>query len=77
MKSNIILGLLLLGATAAASAGQDDRDYAARDHHERFHHRESTAVQAPELDASTLVAGLTLLGGAALILRARRSVKSI
>jgi hypothetical protein len=74
MKTQALtLAILLLGAAGIASADQDKGD---RESHERLHGRGSPALQAPEIDPASMVAALTLLGGALVVLRGRRTVKT-
>ena len=77
MKTQIlVLTVSLLGLAGAASADQDDH---SRDHgriHERLPHDRSPALQAPELDPSSTIAGLTLLAGVVVVLSGRRAIKS-
>src|ERR1700722_8562172 len=75
------LTILLLGATGVASADQDDGHRSVgRFHenvgmpHERIHIGASPTLQAPEIDPASLVAALTLLGGALAVLRGRRAL---
>jgi hypothetical protein len=72
----LALVILLLGAAGVARADQDDGQSGARESHERIHSRGSPILQAPEIDPASIVAALTLLGGALTVLRGRRSVKS-
>ena len=67
--------ILLLGATGVARADHDDGRKGTREAHERSHSQGSIALQAPEIDSASLVAALTLLGGALAVLRGRRTVK--
>ena len=77
MKTQALtLAILLLGTAGIASADQDKGDRGDRDSHERLHSRGSPALQAPEIDPASMVAALTLLGGALVVLRGRRAVKS-
>jgi hypothetical protein len=75
------LTILLLGATGVASADQDDGHRGVgRFHenvgmsHERIHIGGSPTIQAPEIEPASLVAALTLLGGALAVLRGRRAL---
>jgi hypothetical protein len=78
MKTRAVsLAILMLGATGVALADQDDHHW-ERDH-DRGHgwtDRRSSPVQAPEIDPSSIVAALTLLGGGLAVLRGRRSKNS-
>lgn len=77
MKTQTLtLVILLLGVTGIARADHDDGRRSAHESHERFHsNRGSPSIQAPEIDPASMVAALTLLGGALAVLRARRSMK--
>jgi hypothetical protein len=77
MKTQIlVLAVSLLGLAGAASADQDDhyRDHARS--HERLPHERSPTLQAPELDPSSTITGLTLLAGVVVVLSGRRAMKS-
>lgn len=67
----LVLAISLLGLAGAASADQDDHH---RDH-ARSHERSPT-LQAPELDPSSAITGLTLLAGVVVVLSGRRPMKS-
>jgi len=73
---SLALVILLLGAAGVARADHDDGQSGARESHERIHSRGSSTLQAPEIDPASMVAALTLLGGALTVLRGRRSIKS-
>ena len=81
MKTRAVsLAILMLGATGVALAGQDDHHW-ERDHdHYRGHgwsdQRNAPVLQAPEIDPSSIVAALTLLGGGLAVLRSRGSKNS-
>ena len=76
MKTQTLtLVILLLGVAGVARADQDDRDRGAREPHDRIHSRGSPTIQAPEIDPASLVAALTLLGGALAVLRGQRAIK--
>jgi len=76
MKTQTLtLLILLLGAAGVARADRDDHDRGARESHERLHSQGSPTVQAPEIDPASMVAALTLLGGALAVLRGRRTMK--
>jgi len=66
----------MLGATGVALADQDDHHW-YRDH-DRGHGwiDERSPVQAPEIDPSSIVAALTLLGGGLVVLCSRGSKNS-
>jgi hypothetical protein len=73
------LTILLLGATGVANADHDDGHRGVGKFHEnvgmsheRIHIGASSTLQAPEIDPASLVAALTLLGGALAVLRGRR-----
>jgi len=75
--------ILLLGAAGVAQADQDDGGRDARDarvfhggHDHDRHDRGLPSVQAPEIDPASMVAALTLLGGALVVLRGRRAMKT-
>jgi len=82
------LTILLLAAAGVASADQDDgRGDAGKSHesagkfhenvgksHERFHLAGPPTLQAPEIDPASLIAALTLLGGALAVLHGRRAL---
>jgi hypothetical protein len=73
MKTQTLtLVILLLGAADVARA---DGHRGPRESHERFRSRGSLTLQAPEIDPASMVAALTLLGGALAVLRGRRAVK--
>ena len=77
MKTRAVsLAILMLGATGVALADQDDHHW-VRDHdYDRGHgwsDQRSSPVQAPEIDPSSIVAVLTLLGGGLAVLRSRGS----
>jgi hypothetical protein len=71
----LALMILLLGAGGVARADQDDGHRGDRESHERFHRRGLPTVQAPEIDPASIVAALTLLGGALAVLRGQRAMK--
>jgi hypothetical protein len=75
MKTRAVgLAILMLGATGVALADQDDHHW-DRDH-DRGHSwsdKRGSPVQAPEIDPSSIVAALTLLGGGLAVLRGRSS----
>jgi hypothetical protein len=77
MKTQIlVLAVSLLGLAGAASADQDDH---YRDHgrfHDRLPRERSPTLQAPELDPSSTITGLTLLAGVVVVLSGRRAMKS-
>jgi hypothetical protein len=80
MKTRAVsLAILMLGATGVALADQDDHHW-VRDHdHDRGHgwsDQRNSPVQAPEIDPSSIVAALTLLGGGLAVLRSRGSKNS-
>jgi hypothetical protein len=77
MKTQTLtLVILLLGVTGIARADHDDGRRSEHESHERFHvSRGSPSIQAPEIDPASMVAALTLLGGALAVLRGRRSIK--
>jgi hypothetical protein len=78
MKSRAVsLAILLLGATGVALADQDDHHW-ERDHDggHGWSDRRSSPIQAPEIDPSSMVAALTLLGGGLAVLRSRGSRNS-
>lgn len=75
------LTILLLGAAGVASADQDDGHRGVgKIHegvvkpHERIHFGGSPTLQAPEIGPASLVAALTLLGGALAVVRGRRAL---
>jgi hypothetical protein len=74
---SLALVILLLGAAGFARADQDDGQGGGRESHERHHSRASTILRAPEIDPASMVAALTLLGGALAVLRGRRNLKPI
>jgi hypothetical protein len=77
MKTQIlVLAVSLLGLAGAASADQDDHYRDQGRIHERLPHERSATVQAPELDPSCTIAGLTLLAGVVVVLSGRRAIKS-
>jgi hypothetical protein len=77
MKTQIlVLAVSLLGLAGAASADQDDHYRDPGRIHERLPHERSPTVQAPELDPSSTIAGLTLLAGVVVVLSGRRAIKS-
>jgi hypothetical protein len=72
MKKQILV--LALSALAAGVASANPGD-----HHKDFGQSRSgrsSVVPAPELDPSSMVAGLTLLTGVAMVLLGRRRIKS-
>jgi hypothetical protein len=71
MKMQIVCLTLLLGTAGAARA---DHNYRGGDH-DWFHGRDTPSLQAPELDPSSMISGLTLLAGALVVLRGRRAAK--
>jgi hypothetical protein len=76
MKTRTLgLAILLLGSAGIASADQDDRHRDADKSHQWFHRRGLPTLQAPEIDPASMVAALTLLGGALAVLRGRRAMK--
>jgi hypothetical protein len=78
MKTRAVsLAILLLGATGVAVADQDDHHW-DRDHDRGrgWSDQRSSPVQAPEIDPSSIVAALTLLGGGLAVLRSRGSKNS-
>jgi len=77
MKTQTLtLVILLLGVTSIARADHDDGRRSTHKSHERVQSsRESPTIQAPEIDPASMVAALTLLGGALAVLRGRRSMK--
>jgi hypothetical protein len=72
---SLALVILLLGTAGFARADQDDGQRGDRESHERHHRLASTTLRAPEIDPASMVAALTLLGGALAVLRGRRSLK--
>lgn len=73
----VSLAILMLGATGVALADQDDHHWEWN--HDRGHSwsdQRSSPVQAPEIDPSSIVAALTLLGGGLAVLRSRGSKNS-
>ena len=80
MKTRAVsLAILMLGATGVAVADQNDHHW-DRDHdHARgrgWSDKRSSPVQTPEIDPSSIVAALTLLGGGLAVLRGRGSKTS-
>jgi hypothetical protein len=73
MKKQILVLALSALAVGVASANPAD-------HHKDFGRRSSSqgssVVPAPELDPKSMVAGLTLLTGVAMVLLGRRRIKS-
>jgi hypothetical protein len=73
MKTRAVsLAILMLGASGVALADQDDHHW-DRDH-DRSHgwfDKRSPPAQVPEIDPSSIVAALTLLGGGLAVLRSR------
>jgi hypothetical protein len=74
---------LMLGATGVAVADQDDHHWNRDGDHDYDHDRghgwsdkRSSPMQAPEIDPSSMVAALTLLGGGLAVLRSRSSKNS-
>jgi hypothetical protein len=77
MKTQIlVLAVSLLGLAGAASANQDGHYRDQGRFHERLPHERSPALQAPELDPSSAITGLTLLAGVVVVLSGRRATKS-
>jgi len=78
------IAILLLGGTGLASANADskggDRGDRGEQRHADRHHGDSvlaaSTVQAPEIQASTMIAALTLLGGGLFVLRGWRASRS-
>src|ERR1022692_586944 len=66
-----------LGTAAVARVTEDDGHGDVAKSHYGVNSSSSAALQAPEIDAATLVVALTLLGGALAVLCARRAVKHI
>jgi hypothetical protein len=56
-----------------ASADRGDSQRVAGESHDWFHDRSAPTLQAPEIDPVSMVAAVTLLGGAFAVLRGRRS----
>jgi hypothetical protein len=80
MKTRAVsLAIVMLGATGVAFADQDDHHW-ERDHdHYKGHgwsDQRNAPVQAPEIDPSSIVAALTLLGGGLVVLRSRGTKNS-
>jgi len=73
----LALVMLLLGTAGFARADQDDGQRGDRESHERDYSRASITLRAPEIDPASMVAALTLLGGALAVLRGRRNLKPI
>jgi hypothetical protein len=67
--------ILLLGATGVARADHHDGRKGARDAQKRSPDQGSITLQAPEIDSASMVAALTLLGGALAVMRGRRTLK--
>jgi hypothetical protein len=74
---SLALVILLLGTAGFARADQGDGQRGGRESHERHDSRASTTLRAPEIDPASMVAALTLLGGALVVLRGRRNLKPI
>ena len=74
---SLALVILLLGTAGFARADQDDGQRGGRESHEWHHSRASITLRAPEIDPASMVAALTLLGGALAVLRGRRNLKPI
>lgn len=75
MKIQVLsIAILLLGAAGVANADQDNEGHWHADKsRDRFHDRSSPVLAAPEIDPISMVAALTLLGGALAVWRGRRS----
>jgi hypothetical protein len=77
---NVLVAILLLGASGAAVAGHDDSGMGSRDFHDGWvqqrESRDATTTQAPEIDPASLIAAMTLLGGGLIVMRGRRASKS-
>jgi hypothetical protein len=65
-----------LGTVAVARVTEDDGHGYVPKSHDGSHSSSSPALEAPEIDAATLVVALTLLVGALAVLRARRAVNN-
>ena len=65
-----------LGTAAVARVTEDDGHGDVAKSHYGVNSSSSAALQAPEIDAATLVVALTLLGGALAVLCARRAVNN-
>jgi hypothetical protein len=83
---SLALVILLLGTAGFARADQDDGQRGGRESQERHHSHASITLRdshasitlrAPEIDPASMVAALTLLGGALAVLRGRRNLKPI
>jgi hypothetical protein len=66
------LAIALLGTAGIASADHNERQISGGSAHELFRERGSS-IAAPEIDPASMVAGITLLGGALVVLMGRRA----
>jgi hypothetical protein len=70
-KQILVLALSALAAgVASANSGDHHRDFG------RSSSKGASVVPAPELDPRSMIAGLTLLTGVAMVLAGRRRIKS-
>ena len=78
MKTRAVgLAILMLGATGLALADQDDHHWARdNDGGHGWSDKRSSPAKTPEIDPSSIVAALTLLGGGLAVLRSRGSKNS-
>lgn len=78
----VFLAIVLLGVSGAAFAERDEGgSRQARDSHGGLYQQvqpkvSAMTLQAPEVDSASLVAALTLLGGALIVMRGRRASKT-